>query len=491
MKLLFPLLFCLLSFPGIAQPIDSVALSNFTDAALALQNSEMLRNGTLAIAVQSTTDARPVFALNYNKSVPSASTLKLVTTATSLAVLGGDYTYKTYLEYDGKIERDTLKGNLYLRGTGDPSLGSDRFKGNLTLEGLLGRWEAAVRKAGIRHVTGAVLADPGYFESNSLADSWIWGDIGNYYGAGVMGLNINENAYRIFFRTGKSVGEPAELVKVEPALPNLTFTNKVTTNEAGTGDQVIVYSNPLSTQVILTGTVPKSNSLFSLRGSLPNGAFQAAWFFQQYLQGHSISVASSPGIYSAPLSSGPFPRTVLDEVTSPPLRQICEQTNLWSVNLFADALLKSVGKRLNFQSDYDGAVQSLTKYWTDKGVDMRGFFIKDGSGLSPSGSLTVQNLTGILAAMAKDQASYRDFYDSIAVLGQSGTVRNLGKGSRAAGTVRAKSGSIEGTRAYAGYVTTRRGERLCFALIAHKYSPDASREVSTRLVKLMTLLGEL
>lgn len=485
------LLILLVSFHyGFAQKIDSTALSRLTDATLALQNSELLKNGTLAFCLKSTRDDRTILALNYNRSLPSASTLKLVSTASALSVLGGDFIYKTYLEYDGVIEKDTLKGNLYLRGTGDPTLGSERFKDMPSLTAVVARWEAAIKKAGIKHITGGVLADPTFFDSKALPDSWIWGDLGNYYGAGVQGLNINENSYRLFFRSGKSIGDPAELVKTEPELPNFRFTNKVTTEEPGTGDQVIIYASPMSNEIVLTGTIPRGTSLFTVKGAIPDGAYQAAYLLTQSLKKQSIYTTSEPGIFLATLSKGLYPRKTLDEQTSSPLKQISQQTNWWSVNIFADGLLKTTGKRLEYKSDYDDAVKAIKNYWTSKGVDMQGFFVKDGSGLSPSGSLTVNNLTGILNAMAKDRA-YADFYESIAVLGQHGTVRNLGKGTRAAGNVRAKSGSIEGTRAYAGYVTTKSGERLSFAMIAHKYEPEASREISNRLVQLMTLLAEL
>jgi serine-type D-Ala-D-Ala carboxypeptidase/endopeptidase (penicillin-binding protein 4) len=125
-----------------------------------------------------------------------------------------------------------------------------------------------------------------------------------------------------------------------------------------------------------------------------------------------------------------------------------------------------------------------------EGADLRGFYIKDGSGLSPSGSITAGNLTDILCLANKD-VSFKDFYQSIAILGQNGTVRNLGKGSRAAGNMHAKSGSIEGTRAFAGYVNAKSGALLSFTIIAHKYVPGSNRVISDSLVKLMTLMAEL
>jgi D-alanyl-D-alanine carboxypeptidase/D-alanyl-D-alanine-endopeptidase (penicillin-binding protein 4) len=84
-------------FAGKAQSIDSLALTSFSDAVLELQNSELIRNGTLSVNVKSVADKKTVFAINSEKSLPSASILKLVSTATILSVLGGDFRYQTFL----------------------------------------------------------------------------------------------------------------------------------------------------------------------------------------------------------------------------------------------------------------------------------------------------------------------------------------------------------------------------------------------------------
>ncbi len=472
-----------------AQSIDSLGLGKLSDAVVELQNSELMRNGTMSFCLKSTRDGRTVVGLNHQHSIPSASILKLITTATVLSALGGDYTYKTYLEYDGQIVRDTLQGNLYLRGTGDPSLGSDRFKGYPGSAELLTRWTNTIRRAGIKYVQGQVVADPTFFDEKGLADTWVWGDLGNYYGAGIRGLNFNENLYRISFRAGRDFGDPTEVLGIVPALPYLQITNLVTTGEAGSGDQVYIYTSPLGNVVRLTGTVPRGTSSFTVKGAVPNPAYAAAFLLTASLKVGAIGVAGTPDVL--PISGAvTAPRTVLDQYNSPTLRDLSQQANWWSINLYADAFLKTAGQRLGGKAAFDEAVKSETAYWRAKGADMRGFYVKDGSGLSPTGSLTTQNLTDVLNASAQDK-TFTDFYNSIAVLGETGTIRNIGKRTKAAGNVRAKSGSIEGTRAYAGYVVTKAGERLSFAMIAHKYLPDGSGEVSRALRELLVLLGEL
>ena len=102
-------------------------------------------------------DGQEVLGFNARQSLPSASTLKLITTATALSVLGPAYTYTTTLDYDGTIKDSVLTGNLYIRGTGDPSLGSWRFTGYPDVPALLKSWSATVRVAGIRRIQGTVV----------------------------------------------------------------------------------------------------------------------------------------------------------------------------------------------------------------------------------------------------------------------------------------------------------------------------------------------
>ena len=490
MKLIYTFFCMLYFFAGKAQSIDSLALTSFSDAVLELQNSELIRNGTLSVNVKSVTDKKTIFAINSEKSLPSASILKLVSTATILSVLGGDFRYQTFLEYDGFINKDTLTGNIYIRGTGDPALGSERFKDYPSSTALINRWTAAIQKAGIKYIKGDVLSDASYFDNNMLADSWIWADLGNYYGAGVSGLNFNDNQYRIKFKPGVDEGDPAAFLGIEPAIPYLTFANRVTTGERGSGDKTIVYGNPLSNNVILTGTVPRGVPAFSVKGSIPDPGAYAAFALKQNLVNVIPVISETLAVKETKPSMMLTAKTVLDEYKSPPLKEICQQANFWSVNLYADSFLKKAGKTLEGKSEYNDAAKAVTNYWVNRSADMRGFFIKDGSGLSPSGSVTTHNITDILS-LATKEASYSDFYKGIAILGVNGTVRNLGKGTKAAGNVRAKSGSFEGTRAYAGYVTTKSGAVLSFAIIANKYQQESSRIVSEELVRLMTLLAEL
>ncbi|GAB4016623.1 D-alanyl-D-alanine carboxypeptidase/D-alanyl-D-alanine endopeptidase [Spirosoma koreense] len=470
-------------------PTDSLGVQRILNLVEAFQEGPAARYGTVALSVRRVRDSQEIIGYKARQSLPSASTLKLITTATALVVLSPNYTYTTTLEYDGVVKDSTLTGNLYIRGTGDPSLGSWRFPAYYDLQALLKSWSEAVQTAGIRRIQGTVVGDASLYTDLTTPDTWPFGDLGNYYGASLSALNLNENLYRVFFRPGKAIGSPAHVLRTDPLFSYLTFRNTVTTDAANTGDQVTIYGAPFQNQQWLTGKVPMGEPAneFSVKGAIPDPAYFAAYALQNQLIQQNIPVSNEPvsvgsGLPSALPSAGK--RTVLNQHKSPILAELVQQTNFQSLNLYAEALLRTTALALdkNVRST-ETSLEVLTKFWKNKGVRLDGFRIRDGSGLSAVGALTADNMTGILSAMGREQ-TFPAFYESIPIVGQTGTVRSLARGTAASGNVRAKSGSIEGVRAYAGYFTTSDGERMSFCVLVNKFTHGQNRVVTHELEKL-------
>ena len=480
---------------ALSAPADSLVRQRLTTLLNQVQNSPSVRYGTIALSVRRVQDGQCLIDYNARQCLSTASTLKLITTATALAVLGPTYTYTTTLEYDGTLRDSVLTGNLYVRGTGDPSLGSGRFTDYADAPTLFTTWSDAVRAAGIKLVQGAVVGDASLYSGQTTPDTWPWSDLGNYYGAGLSALNINENLYRVIFRPGKTIGSPAPVLRTEPPTPYLTFSNHVTTDAAGSGDQVNIYNAPFARQPELTGTVPAGVSEFVVKGSLPDPAYTVAAALHDRLLRDSIVVSGSPATYRSAVSGTMLKpsgaRHKLLDYKSPMLSDLVQQTNYQSINLYAEALLRTTALALSKTTlTFDESLKAVAQFWRNKGVNLDGFRPKDGSGLSTVGGITAENMTGILAAMTKEPA-FTAFYQSIPVVGQSGTVKNLARNTAAAGNVRAKSGSIEGVRAYAGYFTTTTGERLCFSVMVNKFTPGQTRDVVAQLEKILALLPGL
>jgi len=487
----YTLLFLLFFFIGekiTAQVPDSLRYQRLASYLDSLQRSPLLQSGSIAACLTRVSTGQAVLTFNARRSLPPASTMKLITTATAFAVLGEGYTYQTRLEYDGLLRGDTLLGNLRLRGVGDPSLGSGRFPGFPDLKTQLQTWVSAVQNAGIRVVTGRVVADDGFFGENTTPGGWPWDDLGNYYGAGATGLMVNENLYQLFFQPADSLYKPAPVLRAEPPVPYLTFDNRVKTDAPGTGDQVNIFAGPNDRRAYLEGYVPQGVREFSVKGSLPEPGYFAALSLHAELTNLGVKIAREPVSLTQlwrqqPGAQLPPATGELHRQPSPPLRDLARACNFESINLYAEAFLKTVGGAMNYGTPTARGLNALKQVWRSKGVELSGFRPLDGSGLSPQNGLTALNMTGILTAAAKEPW-FPQFYAGIPVLGVSGTVKNVGRRTPAAGNVRAKSGSIGGVRCYAGYFTTKTGELMAFAFLMQNYDPDAG-SVRQELERLM------
>lgn len=479
-----------------SQSIDSVKVNAPKEVIQrkidSLVNSPFLENGFLGISIKSVNSDKYIIEFNAKKSLQPASTMKLISTATALMTMGEDFKYSTILEYSGQIKDSILIGNVIIRGTGDPSLGSWRFKTQLDYKQLTERWAKKIKELGIKEIRGRVFGDGSLFDENVLPDTWIWGDTGNYYGAGASGLNLNENLYWVTFKPSNYM-ESAPLVKTMPELPYYQKINRVLTDKAGTGDQVNIYATPYQDVLIMQGFVPEGKD-FSVKGSIPDPALFSAYFLQKKLLENGVSTSETPLSYLEANKKSiyyqkPISTTQIDSVSSPPLSDLVRECNFQSINLYAETFLKTPSVLLNLGSATQDAIKGLSQIWQTKNVKLEGFKMKDGSGLSPANGITPNNMTDILKTMFLEK-SFNSFYESIPIVGVSGTVQNLAKKSKAVGNVRAKSGSIDGVRAYAGYFTASNGEMMCFSMILNKYNSDfgsATRELEKLIVLMVNL----
>jgi serine-type D-Ala-D-Ala carboxypeptidase/endopeptidase (penicillin-binding protein 4) len=492
-------LFLLLSFKIFFQEIqavDSVKVISPTEIFQkkidSLVNSPFLQNGFVGVSIRSTNNAKNVVEFNAQKSLSPASTLKLISTATALMALDENYTYPTTLEYSGQIKDSVLTGNIIIKGTGDPTLGSWRFKNYPDYKQLTDIWAKKIKDLGIKEIQGRIFGDGSFMEENVVPDTWSWGDMGNYYGAAAYGLNFHENLYWVTFKPA-SYMEGAALVKTAPDLPYYQKINRVLTDKAGTGDQVNIYATPYQDVLIMQGFVPMGEN-FTVKGSIPDPALFSAYFLDKKLKESGLKITESPmswmeankkNIYN----QRPPHTTNIETYSSPPLRDIVKDCNFQSINLYAEACLKTPSVLMNLGSSTEAAIRGLKQIWQGKGLKLEGLKMKDGSGLSPANGITPNNMTDILSAMAQEK-SFNAFYESIPIVGVSGTVQNLAKKSKAVGNVRAKSGSIDGVRAYAGYFTNKNGELMSFSMMLNKYNSDygsATRELEKLIVLMMEL----
>lgn len=424
-----------------------------------------------------------------------ASTLKTVTSAAALGILGEDYTFKTAIEHDGTIVDGVLKGNLFIRGGGDPTLGSDRYSWGTDMEGILAIWVEQIKKKGISSVEGMVVGDAEVFGEDMTPSTWNWGDIGNYYGAGACGLSFIENSYEVFFKTGAKAGDKAEFLRTVPALPDVQFVNEMKTGAPGSGDNGYVYGGPYTNQRYLRGTVPQSKEEFSIKGSLPDPALFVAQRLKLALDSAGIKVKGTPETMRLLTLANKRPiaaRTTIHVHQSPALKDIIYWLNKKSINLYGEHLVRILGAVKFRNGSIDDGLKAISDYWVSKGVDIDGMHLYDGSGLSRYNGVTPMQLAKMMQVNIS-QKYFEAFLNSLPIAGNAndpGTMKSMCLNTAAANNVRAKSGFISRVRCYTGYVSTKSGKRLCFAMMANNYT-CSNNEIRDMFAELMAIIAEM
>lgn len=427
--------------------------------------------------------------LSSQKTLVPASTMKVLTTATALQVLGSYFHYKTHLQYDGYIDTltRTLHGNIYIKGGGDPTLGSKYF--DKTKSKFLTDWYEAVSALNIDTITGAIIGDASHYTDDMIPSTWTWGDMGNYYGAGPNGLTIFDNLFEADFRSGENAGDSTWVECVRPYVPRMDIENRVKAAKIKS-DQAYIYGAPYDEFRLIQGRIPLAQEQFSVKGALADPAHQAAFTLNWLLRDSGLVVHKNPitvrdmklrGIYEQ------VQRETFYTRKSPSLSKIVYWTNLISCNLYAEHLLREVAKKkYSDGSNYSGTI-AVKKYWQRKGVNVTGLSVNDGSGLSRQNAVSAQHLVGVLKVMNKSKYA-KSFKSSLPIAGKTGTLRSVGRGTAAQGNLRAKSGTMTRVKSYAGYVTSKSGRKLAFAIIVNNYT-CSNRDVKKKLEKVMVAMA--
>lgn len=445
----------------------------------------VLRNASVGVVVVDTETGATVVSYEGNRSLIPASSLKAITTATALSVLGADYTFRTELQYSGATDAEgTLHGNLYIKGYGDPTLGSEWLDSADDMPTILAKFAHAVRAAGINRIDGHIIGDGSFFPSSPVPGSWQWEDMGNYYGAGAFGLNLHENWYWLDFQQNPQLDSTPVVKATRPAVPFIHVENLVTSAPRGTGDNAYIYGAPFRHHVTVRGTIPVGKgSTFTIKGAVPDPVLFTAYQLTEKLKSQGTEVTKLPRALFVP-TDDEATRNVIYTHTSPPLRDIVWEANHESVNLYCEVMLKTLSLQLRQSSEYDTAAAVVRDYWQIKGINTEGMSLRDGSGLSARNAVTARQMADILRLTANDPTIFPDFYQSLST-GAEGTLRGMFRGKKAYTKIRAKSGSMSGVRSYSGYATTPEGKLLAFSVIANNFTCKSSvmRRKTERLME--------
>jgi serine-type D-Ala-D-Ala carboxypeptidase/endopeptidase (penicillin-binding protein 4) len=425
-----------------------------------------MTNASVSFCVADADSGNILYSWNPHTSLIPASTLKLVTSAAAIELLGPEYTFKTILGYTGSLNRHSgrLEGNIIIRGGGDPSLGSENF--SYHYQDFFESWVEEIKKAGIKKVRGKILTDDSYFDFEPAAPRWLWEDLGAYYGAGVFGLSVFDNSCRIIVKSSPDSSH-VDLINVVPDLYGYSFTNRLAASDKK--ENWYSYIAPYSTSGWLSGTIPVSNDEYTLDGSIPDPPLLAARMLNEKLESEGIAVSEAPSTMRLEPEILAENITFITETISPFLTQILDVLNKESVNLYAEHLVKELGKHYKNSGTTKVGVTVMLEFLASSGIDTTGLFIEDGSGLSARNAISSESQVKLLVYMKNHGKYFPEFFSSLPDAGKNGTLSQFFTDPVFDSSLKAKSGSMTRVRCYSGYLTTCSGRHLAFSILINNF----------------------
>jgi len=445
--------------------------SKLSGAIKSLQTDAQFKHAILSMYVVDSKTGAVVFDKNSQLGLAPASCQKVVTSASAFEILGHDYQYKTVIGYSGNIKQGALIGDLFLVASGDPTFGSWRWHEtdtNAVNQKIIG----ILKANNIKSIDGPILIDESKWATLATPNGWTWDDIGNYYGAGARGFNWYENQFDIILRPGKNIGDPVEVIGTRPEMGFITLVNELKTGATGSGDNSVVYL-PEGTPVgYLRGTIPAGKENFTITAATPypSSPFYKTLGIFSGNNGIRMGGGRTSGNFSMLNEKMPLMTATLATITSPPLDSI----NYWflkrSVNLYGEALVKTIAYEKTKFGSTDTGLNIIKDFWSNKGIERSSLHIIDGSGLSPANRVTTNALVTIMQ-YAKNQTWFPSFYNALPELN----------------SIKMKDGYISGVRAFTGYVKSKDGNEYTFSFIVNNFDGSAGT-VREKMWKVLDIL---
>ncbi len=464
------------------QTIDNIISSS--------KKSDLLRCAQWSLSAKYVDTGEIIINENSESALAPASGLKLLTTAAALDMLGSEFKFKTKLYYTGNIISDgILNGNLILVGAGDPTFGSSNFDEKYNLNSVSTIFISTLKKFNIKTINGKFIIDNSLFSGSNISRLWFWEDLGNYYGAQVSALSINDNLYKLHLSSKNKIGSKINILGTEPK-QKIKFENHLKASHKYSGDNAYIYSAPNQYFSILRGTIPAGKNIFTIKGSIPNPAKFALDFFVNLLHKNKINVLKKSKISGKKINLSEA--KLLIEFTSPPLSEIVKFTNKKSFNLYAETLLRILAIANHKTGSLKNGIKFLKKYMINLNLDILSLNIYDGNGLSRSNTISTNLMTEFLRKI-KTKKYFSVFYNSLGIAGKIDDIsafKYFGKGTIIENNAHIKSGYMEGVRSHSGYVKSKSGRLIAFSFIANNFSGSV-KKINEIHKLLMIKLAEL
>jgi D-alanyl-D-alanine carboxypeptidase/D-alanyl-D-alanine-endopeptidase (penicillin-binding protein 4) len=409
-----------------------------------------IRSGQFGIMAISLTRGDTLFSTNAGTPLMPASTMKMLTSAIAFERLGPSYQFSTDVLHDGTLAPDgTLKGNLYLRGDGDPSLSGRYMPGGPSAP--MNYLADQLASRGVKHVTGDVIGDASAFDDQKIPEGWLSRYLQAGYAARVSGLSLNENLVWVTVSPGG--------VKLEPATTAFPLVSNVKT-VPGSGARLSVRRQGQT--ILVSGRIGANSPPRRYEYVVEDPATFATGALKAALVAKGITVDGNIRLATTPATA-----VKIASIQSPTLDRIISAMNRESINHFAEELMRNAARGPRHEKQ--GTVangQALMRHFfaTKVGADTMTLQVHDGSGLSTLDRVTPREMVQMLSYAHK--ASWGPwFHASLPVAGESELLKRRMKGGAAQGNLHAKTGTTNDVIGLGGYVTALNGEVIAFSFI--------------------------
>jgi D-alanyl-D-alanine carboxypeptidase/D-alanyl-D-alanine-endopeptidase (penicillin-binding protein 4) len=426
----------------------------------------IMARGVWAVDVRSLDRGERLFQLEPGRLMMPASNMKIFTAAAAAEILGWDYRFTTTLETTASVAGGVLKGDLIVRGDGDPTINAREGRAAT----VLAEWVSALRAAGIEEIDGRIIGDDQRFDDEGIGPGWAWDYLQYGYAAPVGALEFNENQATLTVQPGADAGGGA-IVMLSPGA-GLRLISRVTTIPAG-GESEISYRRRIDEPILeVSGTIATTSPPITRSVAVVNPTLFFVESLKQVLGERGIRVTGravdlddvAPELMGASLE-----RRVLAKTESPPLRDIATVLMKVSQNLYAETLAKAIGAARGGLGTYEGGLAAIRTQLRAWGVPGDAYVIADGSGLSRYNYVSAAAVVEVLERMYRDPKHKDAFLATLPIAGKDGSLSSRMGRTRAEGNAIAKTGSIANVRSLSGYVRSRDGEMLVFSILANDF----------------------
>ena len=451
-----------------SRPQDASPLAQLQQDITAATTGPGVQRAAWGILVESLNGGDRLFELNARNLFVPGSVAKLVTLATAADSVGWDYRFETTLQSAGPIVDGVLQGDLVVVGSGDPALGG---RAGDDLDVLV----SALKSQGIRRIDGRIIGDDDAFEDPRPGLFWGWDDLGYPYGALFGALNFGENRMTVTIAPGVSEGTPTTIT-VDPQAAYRPLANRSVTGRRGAAQLLWPEQRPGERFLTLAGSIPVGAPPATLGVSAGNPTFWFASVLRHRLIAQGIEVTGDAFDVDDAM---PVPERgsaqVLYTYRSHSLSEIAQPMLKESINLYAEAAF-----RLNAVAPprtNDAAIEGMRRRLEAWGITRDGWQLIDGSGLSRRDTVAPATLVAVLRRMY-DPSAASPWMTALPIAGRDGTLEGRMKGTAAENNVRAKTGTMANIRTMAGYVKTRAGEPLAFAIMVDNFEGTGAQAVA-------------